>query len=54
MAVDREAHRHLVPFPERGTALDVGEEKGDGAGWELSHGVLAAPSYRHSDSRTVD
>jgi hypothetical protein len=29
-----------VSLPERGAALDVGEEKGDGAGGEIGHDPL--------------
>ncbi len=30
----------LVPLPQRGAALDVGEEEGDGAGGEIGHDPL--------------
>ena len=33
MAGDRAVHSRPVPLPERGAALDVGEEEGDGAAW---------------------
>ena len=32
VAGDGGRHRRAVPLPERGAALDVGEEEGDGAG----------------------
>src|SRR3954447_15246155 len=40
MACDSRRHRDLVPLPERGTALDVGEEEGDGAGGKIGHEPL--------------
>ena len=40
MALDGSRHRHPVPLPERGTALDVGEEEGDGAGGQIGHDPL--------------
>jgi hypothetical protein len=33
MMPERRGHRLAVPLPERGAALDVGEEEGDGAAW---------------------
>jgi hypothetical protein len=36
--LNRHRHRLPIPLPERGTALDVGEEEGDGAGGEIGHG----------------
>ncbi len=39
VALDRRRHRRLVLLPERGAALDVGEEEGDGAGGEIGHGA---------------
>ena len=29
-----------IPLPERRAPLDVGEEEGDGAGWQIGHGRL--------------
>ena len=40
VALDRGRHRRPVPLPERGAALDVGEEEGDGAGGEIGHDPL--------------
>ena len=40
MACDSRGHRHLVLLPERGAALDIGEEEGDGAGGEIGHDPL--------------
>ena len=37
VAFDRRRHRRLVPLPQRGAPLDVGEEEGDGAGGEIGH-----------------
>ena len=37
VALDGGRHRYLVSLPERGTALDVGEEEGDGAGGKIGH-----------------
>ena len=37
MPHERLAHRIAVLLPERGAALDVGEEEGDGAGRQLRH-----------------
>jgi hypothetical protein len=37
MACDRGCHRLSVPFAQRGAAIDVGEEEGDGAGREIGH-----------------
>jgi hypothetical protein len=31
-------HDGRVPLPERGAALDVGEQEGDGAGRQIGHG----------------
>ena len=38
VALDGRGHRLPVPLPERGAALDVGKEEGDGAGGEIGHG----------------
>ena len=38
VALDRGRHRRPVPLPQRGAALDVGEEEGDGAGGKIGHG----------------
>src|SRR5688572_14572266 len=43
MALDRGSHRLAVPLPERGAALDVGEEKGDGPAWQLGHAAISGP-----------
>ena len=40
LPIDRGTHGGPVPLPERGAALDVGEEEGDGAGGEIGHGPL--------------
>src|SRR5215212_5812192 len=40
VVLDRRRHRRLVPLPERSTALDVGEEEGDGAAGEIRQGPL--------------
>jgi hypothetical protein len=40
VAIDRFCHRLLVPLPERGAPLDVGEEEGDSATGEFGHGPL--------------
>jgi hypothetical protein len=54
MAVDRGAHRRLVLFPERSAALDIREEKRDGAPRQVllvrhacpqSCGMIGAMSY---------
>jgi hypothetical protein len=37
---DGHSHRCLVPLPERGAALDVGKEEGDGAGGQIDHDPL--------------
>lgn len=37
LPLDGSPHRRPVPLPETGTAFDVGNEKGDGAGWQLGH-----------------
>ena len=34
-------HRRSVVFPTPGAALDVGQEEGDGAAWQLAHEVRA-------------
>jgi hypothetical protein len=39
VARERRFHRRSMLLPEPGAALDVGEEKGNGAGWELGGGV---------------
>ena len=36
VALDRGRHRRPIPLPERGAALDIGEEEGDGAAGETS------------------
>ena len=40
VALDGRGHRRPVPLPERGAALDVGEEEGDGTGGEIGHDPL--------------
>jgi hypothetical protein len=50
MACDSGYHRHLVPLPQRATALDVGEEEGDGAGGEIGHEPF--PNVRHGEIST--
>ena len=37
--IDGLPHGGPVPLPQRGAALDVGEEEGDGAGWQPDHGL---------------
>jgi hypothetical protein len=37
VTVDRSRHCLAVSLPALGTPLDVGEEKGDGARWEIGH-----------------
>src|SRR5215212_3249752 len=37
MALDGHGHQRPIALPERGAALDVGEEKGDGAGGKIRH-----------------
>ena len=44
-------HRLLVPLPERGAALDVGEEEGDGAGGEIGHGPLPTSLHTRTDDQ---
>src|SRR4051812_9335564 len=60
MAGDRGGHRHAVPFPERGAALDVGEEEGDGARWQIGHGsfpnvgrLSVCPDCRMTDGQSM-
>ena len=33
----RGRHRLAIPFPERGTAFDIGEQEGDGPRGEIGH-----------------
>ena len=40
LPIDRLPHGGPIPLPERGTALDVGEEEGDGAGGKIGHDPL--------------
>ena len=40
------AHGRSVPLPERGTALDVGEEEGDSAAWQVGHDIRSAPLFK--------
>jgi len=43
MALDGSPHHRGIAPPERGAALDIGEEEGDGTRREIRHGVLVAP-----------
>ena len=47
LPLDRAAHGGPIPLPERGTALDVGEEEGDGAAGQFGHG--RSPMSRHDE-----
>jgi hypothetical protein len=42
MASDGSRHCRGISLPERGAALDVSEEEGDGARWKIDH----CPSFR--------
>ena len=56
MAFDCHEGRPLVSLPALGAPLDIREEEGDGAAWELGHDP--APDVRldmfHADCRTAD
>jgi hypothetical protein len=37
VAVHRGLHGCPIPLPERGASLNIREQEGDGAGWEIGH-----------------
>jgi hypothetical protein len=43
MTLNRGCHRRPVALPERGAALDVGEEEGDGAAGKIGHAAISGP-----------
>ena len=48
MALNSNCHCLPVAFPQRGTGLEVGEEKGDGAARQAGQDVRPAPLSRHA------